>query len=93
MLLHEPLGVVTVLKRDQREPKLFDGFESLDPQQLLLQRSDEALGDAVALERRPRRTTSQLFQPAGDKRLHVLVMGLSSVNVCADLENFSCDLT
>ena len=36
--------------------------------------------------------TSKLVEPASDKRLHVLVMILSPVDVCADLENFCCDL-
>ena len=50
--------VVEVLEREQREAQLLDRLERLHPEQLLLERADEALGAAVALgcghERRAR---------------------------------------
>ena len=56
--LDQPLLVVAVLEREQREAQLLDRLERLHPEQLLLERADEALGAAVALgcghERRAR---------------------------------------
>ena len=56
--LDQPLLVVAVLEREQREAQLLDRLERLHPEQLLLERADEALGAAVALrcghERRSR---------------------------------------
>ena len=47
--LDQPLLVVAVLEREQREAQLLDRLERLHPEQLLLERADEALGAAVAL--------------------------------------------
>lgn len=58
VLLHEPSVVVAVLEGDEREAQVLDRGEGLDPEDLLLQGADEALGDTVALglgdERRAR---------------------------------------
>src|SRR5215204_2253015 len=45
----EPGFVVVPGKRDERGSQLFDGIEGSHPQQVLLQGSDKALCDAVAL--------------------------------------------
>ena len=47
--LDQPLLVVAVLEREQREAQLLDRLKRLHPEQLLLERADEALGTAVAL--------------------------------------------
>ena len=47
--LDQPLLVGAVLEREQREAQLLDRLERLHPEQLLLERADEALGAAVAL--------------------------------------------
>src|SRR6201996_5575448 len=44
----QPVGVVHLSERQQRLSKFFDGFESPDPEQVLLERADEPLGAAVA---------------------------------------------
>src|SRR5512132_1786051 len=44
----QPVGVVPVDEFDQRQAQLLDGLEVPHPQQVFLQRTDEALGDAVA---------------------------------------------
>jgi hypothetical protein len=49
MALEQPLAVVLLFELKKREPQLFDGGKVADPEQLLLQRPTEALGDAVAL--------------------------------------------
>ena len=45
----EPGFVVVTGELDERGSQFFDGIEVPHPQQVLLQSSDEALGDAVAL--------------------------------------------
>jgi hypothetical protein len=47
--LDQPSGVVGLAEVEQRPAKLLDGVEGLHPQEVLLQRADEALGAAVAL--------------------------------------------
>ena len=49
--LEQPRGVVGALEVEQREPQLLHVLEGPDPQELLLQGPEEALGDAVALGR------------------------------------------
>src|ERR1700712_2355486 len=44
-----PRGVVCVLEGEKRLAQFLDGVEGLHPHEVLLQRSDEALGTAVAL--------------------------------------------
>src|SRR4051795_10686515 len=45
--LDDPALVVGPLERDERQAELLDGLEAAHPQQVLLQRPDEALGAAV----------------------------------------------
>ncbi len=45
----QPVGIVPGGEVEQCEPQLLDGLEVADPEQVLLQPADEALGDAVAL--------------------------------------------
>src|SRR3954465_6076506 len=45
----EPGGVVALPKVEQRLPKLLDGVEGAHPEQVLLERADEALGAAIPL--------------------------------------------
>ena len=45
----QPVGVVPGGEVEQRQAQLLDGLEVADPEQVLLQCPDEALGDAVAL--------------------------------------------
>ena len=45
----EPGCVVVTGELDERGSQLFDGVERTDPQQVLLQGTYEAFGDAVAL--------------------------------------------
>src|SRR3954468_18071359 len=47
----EPGGVVDLPKVEQRLPKLLDGVEGTHPEQVLLERADEALGAAISLRR------------------------------------------
>src|SRR3954469_14266113 len=47
----EPGGVVALPKVEQRLPKLLDGVEGPHPEQVLLERADEALGAAISLRR------------------------------------------
>ena len=49
--LDEPGGVVDGAEHEQCEPELFEGVEGLDPEQVLLERSDEALRAAIVLGR------------------------------------------
>jgi hypothetical protein len=49
MALDDPGPVVGVLERVERLAQLLDGGEAADPQQVLLQRPDEALDGAVLL--------------------------------------------
>src|SRR5487761_375348 len=49
MLLDQPLTVVLVLELEQGQPQLLDGGEVADPEQLLLEGSDEALRNSIAL--------------------------------------------
>ena len=49
MRLHEPSLVVEVLDGVERSPQRLDRVEGVQPQELVLQRSHEALGDSVAL--------------------------------------------
>lgn len=48
-MLSEPCGVVLGCKGGQRLAELLDRLEVLHPEQLLLERANGALGDAVAL--------------------------------------------
>ena len=45
----QPVGVVPSGEIEQRQAQLLDGLEVAHPQEVFLQRTDEALGDAVAL--------------------------------------------
>src|SRR3954464_15503235 len=47
--LDDPALVVGPLERDERQAQLLDGLEAPHPEQIFLQRPDEALGAAVAL--------------------------------------------
>ena len=47
----QPSGVVGLAEGEQRLPKILDRIEGLHPQEVLLQRSDEALGTTVSLGR------------------------------------------
>src|SRR4051794_12189477 len=51
MPFDEPGRVVDLPKDDQRLPKLLDGVEGAHPEQVLLERADEALGAAISLRR------------------------------------------
>ena len=51
MAFDQPSGVVGLTEREQRVAKVLDCIEGLDPQEVLLERSDEALGTAVSLGR------------------------------------------
>ena len=46
--LDDPGLVVGSLERDECQPQFLDGREVADPQQVLLQGPDEALGTAIA---------------------------------------------
>ena len=48
VFLQHPLFVVCPLEREQGQAEFLDGREAPHPQQILLQRADEALRDAVA---------------------------------------------
>ena len=48
VFLQHPLFVVRPLEREQGQAEFLDGREAPHPQQILLQRADEALRDAVA---------------------------------------------
>ena len=45
----QPVGVVPGGEVEQCQPQLLDGLEVARPEQVFLQRPDEALGDAIAL--------------------------------------------
>src|ERR1700685_1762823 len=45
----EPTFIVALGERDELGAQFLDGFERPHPEQVLLQGSDEALGDAIAL--------------------------------------------
>ena len=45
----QPVGIVPGGEIEQRQAQLLDGLEVAHPQEVFLQRTDEALGDAVAL--------------------------------------------
>jgi hypothetical protein len=49
--LNEPGGVVGLAEGQERVAQGFQGVEALHPEQVLLQRADEALSTAVALGR------------------------------------------
>src|SRR4051794_15444450 len=49
MPLDDPGAVVGPLERDERQAELLDRLEAPQPQQVLLERTDEPLGAAVAL--------------------------------------------
>src|SRR3954469_2441424 len=51
MPFDEPGCVVALPKVEQRLPKLLDGVEGPHPEQVLLERADEALGAAISLRR------------------------------------------
>src|SRR5205814_4617500 len=51
MAFDQPSGVVGLTEREQRVAKVLDCIEGPDPQEVLLERSDEALGAAVSLGR------------------------------------------
>src|SRR5262249_18352275 len=44
----QPLAVVSILELEERPAQLLDGLERPHPQQLLLERSNETRGDAIA---------------------------------------------
>src|SRR3954447_27068160 len=48
MAFDQPDVVVGVSEREQRLPQLLDGLEGPHPEQVFLQRADEALGTAIA---------------------------------------------
>ena len=45
----QPYGVAGVLEREERLAQLLESVEGLHPQEVVLQRADEALGAAVVL--------------------------------------------
>ena len=45
----EPRPIVTLGEVDERQPEVLDRSEAPDPQQVLLQGANEALGDAISL--------------------------------------------
>ena len=45
----QPVGIVPGGEIEQRQAQLLDGLEVAHPQEVFLQRTDEAFGDAVAL--------------------------------------------
>ena len=49
MPLDEPVLVVAFQEGEQREAQVFDGRQALHPEQLFLERTDEAFRAAVAL--------------------------------------------
>ena len=49
MMLDEPLAVVGFSERQQGNAQLFDGVEGSNPEELLFESSDDALGTAIAL--------------------------------------------
>src|SRR5919204_1765151 len=49
MALDKPVAVVSIFERQERLTQVLDRGERLDPEELLLERADEALGAAVAL--------------------------------------------
>src|SRR5438105_3627925 len=51
MPFDQPSGVVDLAESEQRLAKVLDCIEGPDPQEVLLERSDEALGAAVSLGR------------------------------------------
>src|SRR4051794_15438147 len=51
MPFEEPGCVVDLSEVQQRLPKLLDGVEGAHPEQVLLERADEALGAAISLRR------------------------------------------
>ena len=55
--LDQPALVVDLVPSDERQAKFFDGVEGRHPQELLLQRADDALGTAIAFGRTHERRT------------------------------------
>src|SRR5215831_3805626 len=51
MPFDQPSGVVALAESEQRLAQILDGVESLHPQEIFLQGSDEAFGTAIALRR------------------------------------------
>ena len=51
MPLDQPRRVVDIPKRQKRVAQILDRVEALDPEQVLLERADEALSAAVAFRR------------------------------------------
>ena len=47
----QPCGVVGFAEREQREAEFLDGLECSQPQQVLLERSDDAFSVAIAFGR------------------------------------------
>jgi hypothetical protein len=72
--LDEPGGVVDVAEGEQREPEFFDGVEGLDPQQVLLERSDEALCAAISLRR-----TDECWRALNAQEAHLGLEGVGHV--------------
>jgi|SRR5205807_4522393 len=75
-----PALVVDLLPSDERQAKFFDGVEGRHPQELLLQRADDALGTAIAFGRTHERRT-RFDSPERDLVLEVASEGLRAVTV------------
>ena len=82
--LDQPVFIVGLPEPDEGQAKLLDGAEGPDPQEVLLQRADEALGAAVAFRRTDEVRGRGGAEP-GDLLLEVMRHGLAPV-VVADRE-------
>src|SRR5579871_3055056 len=80
MARDEPLLVVDLDPLEERETQLLDGAERVDPEKLLLERAEEALGDAVAF-RRPNERRARLGAEPGELALEGVAHVLAPVVV------------
>ena len=71
VFLQHPLFVVCPLEREQGQAEFLDGFEAPHPQQILLQRADEALRDAVPFGL-PHETRGAVDAEEGDLLLEIV---------------------
>lgn len=69
--LDQPALVIGLLPGNERKAKLLDRVEGTDPQELLVERADDAVGTAVALGRPHERGTG-LYSPEGDLILEIV---------------------
>jgi hypothetical protein len=72
--LDEPGGVIDVTEGEQREPEFFDGGEGPDPEQVFLERSDEALCAAISLRR-----TDESWRALNAQEAHLGLEGVGHV--------------